>query len=891
MTMRTTRLTAALCLSLAFVGSAVAQGPNRNDAHGDPLPDGARARLGTLRWRHAAGVLFVSFTADGKQLLSASQDGTLRLWEADTGKEIRRFGKEMTPPNLTGGPVDGNAWMAYNRSLITSAALTPDGKLAVSCVQDGTVNLWDTSKAEVLRSFKPSQAGMFSVAFTPDGKQLLTLSHDQVARLFDVAEGKEIRKFNEQPANQPRRLFFRGGPGSHASFSADGATLFIGAMELEGNRYNAVVKRWEVATGKELDTIKGPQGGYQSLAFAPDGKTFIWGDNTGAFRVWDVATAKELRNFGAGAQGGFANSLAYSPDGKLLASRSWDQTIRIWDIEAGKELKSIPGQQQNNMYGGFVQCNLAFSPDGKFVAAGAGGNSVGQWEVATGKARDGTGGHHGPVFTLALSADGSTAVTRAADNTVHVWDTIAGKETNTLALPATSTLAAFSADGSTLALGAYDGTLRLWDVKAGKEIREWKAPQTQNVFAGMNGFVSIALSPDGKLLASRGTDQMLRLWDTTTAKELRQISETPGTTGNMFFAANGNNPNGSRVAFSPDGSLVAVLPMDGSLIELNTGRQTPLDQGVRLWDVATGRLARRLDSPKSRPQALAFTRDGRTLATGNADSTITLWEVASGKERFSFKSGAAGVISTVAFSPDGKTLSAAGQGQTVGFWDALTGNELAQMKGHQGAIVSLAYATDGKTLLSGGWDTTGLVWDLPERKVNVPTAELNAQQLDALWGELANPDAHKAYDALRGLLATPKQTTALFQERCRPVDALDPQRVAQLFTDLESNVFITRKRATDGLETLGELVEPELKAALATGPSLETRQRVERLIEKLESGQAPASETLRSLRAVEVLEHVGTPEARQVLDVLTHGAAGARLTRQAKASLERLGKQ
>jgi hypothetical protein len=399
----------------------------------------------------------------------------------------------------------------------------------------------------------------------------------------------------------------------------------------------------------------------------------------------------------------------------------------------------------------------------------------------------------------------------------------------------------------------------------------------------------VALSPDGKTAATRGGDMVIRLWDLASGKELQQIIEMPDA-GSMFFAMNGYGLLSTRLTFTPDGSAIAVLPLDGNLIELNTGRQTALDATIRMWDVSTGKLLRRFDTPKNKPATLAIARDGRALATGNADGSVSLWEVASGKERFSFKTGSAGVLASLTFSPDGKTLTGAGQGQTVGVWDALSGQEQAQLKGHQGAVVSLAYAADGKTLVSGSSDTTVLVWDVAIRADRKPpAAELSAAQLDSLWAELAGADARKAYDAFRTLSAGPKQTATLLRERVKPVEAPDPKRVAALLVELESDVFITRKRAVDALEHLGELIEPDLKRVLAGGPSLETRQRVERVLEKLATGQAPPPDVLQALRAVEVLEQAGGPEAREVLQTLSQGAAGAKLTKQAKASLERLG--
>jgi WD40 repeat protein len=908
------KLAAVFAVTLGLGGLALAAAPRtiapapvpphqaaRADVYGDPLPDGALARLGTLRWRHAGNVFLVAYTKDGGQLFTGSQDGTVRLWEAETGRETRRFGTEVVPPNQTGGPVDAAAWMNYQNRVITAAAKSPDDELLATASQTGTLTLWDVGTGRQARQWKANPAtGVFSLAFSPDRKLMVSIGYDQIVRLWDVAEAKEIRKFTVQ-ANGPRRIFFRGGAAGSTAFAPDGATLYCAGMELNAGRYSNILKRWEVATGKELPSIKSPQSGFQSLAFAPDGKTIAWAANDAVIRLWDIATGKEIRAFGGPQQGGAPNAMTFSADGKTLATRSYDQVIRLWETATGKERGQIGGQQNAQgvpvvMYGGNSASNLAFAPGGRYIASGAGTNSVGQWDVGTRKPRSSSGGHHGPVFTLAVSPDGRSIITRASDNSVHVWDAALGKQTRQFTITGQVQQAAFSGDGAMLVVGGYDGTVRVWDVKDGKELHQLKPIQNQNRFGGMNGVVGLALSRDGKLLASRSGDQVIRLWETATGKEIRKIAEVAmADNGQMFFASGGYNQHSPpRLIFSPDGTTVAALPLEGTLIDLTTGRQTQLEQTIRLWDVSTGKVVRRFDPPKTKPLAFAFARDGRTVATANQGNTISLWEVASGKERFQFGTGSAGILNALAYAPDGRTLCGAGQGQTVGFWDALSGAELVQFKGHQGTVVSLTYAANGRTVVSGGWDTTALVWDMDRvdrMRKSGGAAEPDSQRIDALWADLASTDARKAFEAYRTLSAAPRQATTLLEERVKAVAPVDPQQLAGLMRDLDSNVFIVRHRATNQLEKLGDLAEPVLKETLTAGPGLDTRQRLERLLERLVTGQPPPPEELRTLRALEVLEQLDTAEARRVLQSLTKGATGARLTRQAKATLDRLGRQ
>ncbi len=895
-------LITALLLSATCIASlTAAEAPAaRMDAFGDALPDSATARLSTLRWRHGAGVLFVAYGGDGKHLLTASQDGTLRLWDADTGREARRFGKEVVAPNILGNNNDGNAWAAFQRSSIIAAALSADGATAASVVQDGTITLWEVASGKQLRQWKGNpQGGVFTIVFTPDGKQLISLGHDQTLRVWATADAKELRTFGAPPANGQRQLYFRGGPGGAIGFSPDGAVVLVPAMEMKNNAWKSVVKRWELATGKEQPDIGGPNNHFQSLAFSNDGKLVVWAGNDGSLVVWDLVKNKEERKMNGAAQRGFATAIAFSPDGTQLATRGWDQSVRVWDVAQGKELRQLAGQQNPQGFNGIffnnVLSNLAFSPDGKHAACGAGSNTVGQWEVATGKPRGAAGaGHTGPVFTLALAPDGKTALTRTATNILHLWDSAAGKETRSLALPNPCTTAVFSADGQTLFLGnMFDGTLRVWDAKGGKEIRSWKLPIVQNMFGNNNQLIALVPSPDGKLLATRSTDQILRLWEVATGKERRQIVESGSTPNGAFYWSGGfNNAISQRIAFSPDGSLIGILPSEGNLQDSMTGQPLPNDPTIRLWDVATGKSVRRFDEPRAKPVCLVFARDGRTLATGNQDGTVSVWEVASGKERHSFKTGAAGNIFTLLFAPDGKTLVGGGLGGTVGFWDAATGKEVVQWKGHGNAVVALAFATDSPTLISGSLDTTALIWDTttPLRARAVEPIDLAPAQTDDLWNNLASGDARKAHEALGTLCRAPEKSVALLQNRFKPVPALDGKRLHQLLDDLESEKFPVRHRATLDLEKFGELAEPDLKRVLAAGPPLDARLRLERLLDRLMNAAPLSADDLRAHRALEILESIGTSEARSVLETIAGGAGGARVTVEAKAALQRLAK-
>jgi hypothetical protein len=304
------------------------------------------------------------------------------------------------------------------------------------------------------------------------------------------------------------------------------------------------------------------------------------------------------------------------------------------------------------------------------------------------------------------------------------------------------------------------------------------------------------------------------------------------------------------------------------------------------------------------------------LATENPDQSITLWEVASGKERAQLSKAAAnaplpnaatpvfaavaavklapsaepaGPV-TLAFSPDGRALVARGPDSAVRVWDVASGQEVSQLKGHEGRVETVAFAPDGRAVATGSADTTILLWDSAAVMKDVPkpeSAELPDGAAEPLWGDLAGEDAGKALQGILRLAGAPKQAVPFLSERLKPAVPVDLQNVARWVADLESEKFAVRQEASANLVKAGEQVVPLLQNVLKSQPTLETRKRVEDLLNRLTGGTL-TTEQLRFVRAVEALERMGTPEARQLLRTLAQGAPGAHVTRQAQEALDRL---
>jgi hypothetical protein len=281
----------------------------------------------------------------------------------------------------------------------------------------------------------------------------------------------------------------------------------------------------------------------------------------------------------------------------------------------------------------------------------------------------------------------------------------------------------------------------------------------------------------------------------------------------------------------------------------------------------------------------AFREDGRIAVEG---TLLRLWEVATG-QLISQVHGDWHATYCVAFSPDGKTLAAGTLFGPVRLWEVASGLERGRFTGDQSSVEALAFAPDGHLLASGSSDGTALVWDLTGRPGGTrrPSVALSASALGVLWADLARADGARAYRAVWELTAAGDQAVGLLKKGLRPVTPVDPKWVARLITELDGERFAAREEAQRALEELRELAAPALRKALEGGPSLEVRRRLEGILQKLD-GPVTAPKQLRQIRSVEVLEHVGTSAARQVLVGLAQGAPEARLTQEAKASLMRL---
>jgi WD40 repeat protein len=475
-------------------------------------------------------------------------------------------------------------------------------------------------------------------------------------------------------------------------------------------------------------------------------------------------------------------------------------------------------------------------------------------------------------------------------------------------------LPVFAPNGKDIALtaGPSGEMAVLCDLATGTVIRKFNY--------GNERIHSLEFSPDGKYLAASHVAESW-LWETATGKCVRRVQGwrchfSPNgqimVTGDYCkgpFSGPANDPWPFylHVWDTETGKRLRSMPMPNAVVPKAfspDGRHVAVDvtpDGIRIWDVKVGRQVQKLPKLETSLYSMAFSSDGRLLGTGEAGGKVTLWESKTGKKyrQWSYDHLPDRGISALAFSPGGDWLAWGGQVGDIHLgriWD-----QASWVAGKDGRYVnSLAFSPDGKLIAVGSEDAIRIVEFLTGQEVQVLTGrnpklarfyekQLSPERMEILWQDLARQDAARAYEAIWSLVPAAPQSVAFLEKKLRPAKRLDPKRLSQLVRDLDSDIFRIRTQAAKELESLGDLAEPALRKALEENSSLELKRRVER-IRKKAVGPMRHPEQLRDLRALKILEHIGSDDARKLIGLIAQGDLEAPLTWEARACLSRLKK-
>lgn len=812
---------AVATLILIFAVTPAAPAEERKDREGFPLPDEAVARVGSARLRHGRWLQRLSYSPDGKKLVSAGS-GVLRVWDPTTGKLLRH--------------------VALDAEWIVDSCFSADGKAVVA--HDGKAVRWfDADSGKEVRACKIAVKLMSNsyAALAPGGAALAVNDEGKSLVVYELPSGK--LRWGEK---SERSWFWP------PVFSPDGKAL--AAFEWNGRPAEKnKVKLFETATGKALREIDSPAGFLSHLTFSPDGKKLLGEVQGGDLFVWDTTSGKELHRIKPPPPG--VAALAFTPDGgSVVIGNQWADVLLL-DLkteEVAARFRTHP-----------TSIALTFTPDGKALAVGTGSGQISQWDLATGKALAASAEPIAGPWRLAFAADGKEL--RTTGGAFRTFDWATGRETHRLDVGygKRAWLLTASPDWSRFAGAESDEKFVVWD-KSGKVVTTLQTAAKQVVTA-------VVFAPDGRRLYTAENNGPVRAWDAATGKELSALDKEARSV--------------RALAVSPDGRWLASAD--------HPQVRAPRPE-VAVWDLEKGREAYRLATrpETARTWDLAFSADGTQLATVGAARQpgagfVIVWDLRTGRERAS-RTGLKDEPLGVAFSHDGRTVATGAASGAVRLWEAATAGERHAFAGHTSDVYSVAFSPDDRLVAAASADAPVFIWDVTGARTEPPSATaFGRDDEERLWKSLADSDAAAAFGAMRRLMGRPGPAAALLAGRLKPVPSADEKAVRRLLRDIDSDDFDTRRKAAAELAKVADQGEPLLRAALKESPSAEVKRQVEDLLAGLD---APTAARLRALRAVEALERIGTKEARRLLEELAGGAKEARLTRDARAALERLKK-
>ncbi|KAG8723284.1 hypothetical protein FRC09_003938 [Ceratobasidium sp. 395] len=586
----------------------------------------------------------ISVSPDGRRIVSASMDKTLRVWDARTGASLR-------------DPLSGHS------EAVTSVAFSHDSRCIVSGSRDKTLRIWDTEKGNaVLRLLKGHSGWVLSVAFSSDGRRIVSGSDDRTVRMWDAQEGtaflnpfkghegavmsvaisfdgalvasgssdQTIRIWNARTADSDSCDPLKGHTNhvTSVAFSPNGRYIVSGSQD-------KTVRVWDAEAGTTLfPPLLGHSDWVTAVAFSPDGRRIVSCSNDGSARVWDARNGSELLSPLEG-HSGYMSSAAFSPDGRCIITGSWDEEVRIWDAqECANLLDPLPGHS-------YEVTSVAYSSDGQSIVSGSQDKTVRIWNAHTGDARlEPFQAHSEGVTSVAFSPDNKHIASGSTDETIRIWNAQTGEMILGPLKGHSDVVAsvAFSPDGRQIVSGSWDTTVQTCDTDTG----EFRPNPIKGHFKEV---ACAAFSPDGQLIVSGSDDKTARVWNAHTGDS-------------ALKPLRGHSKRVTSVAFSPDAKLI----ISGSM-----------DTTVRIWDAHSGIALRLLNPPGNQQDAIesvAFSPNSLHVVSGSRDTTLCIWDTTTGALLLGPLRGHSKSVTSVAFSPDGQRIVSGSDDGSVRTWDS-----------------------------------------------------------------------------------------------------------------------------------------------------------------------------------------------------------------------------
>jgi WD40 repeat protein len=823
------RVAAALLLIVGAMRQLAADdAPPRRDGDGDPLPPGARYRLGTKLWRSESPQgMSLAWSADGKRLALLSGYREITIFDAATGRRVLQF-----------APVDAAGTVLPQSICLT---FSPNGEEIAVRAYSSQIVTFDAASGKHRRTYAlgtPEYGNRGNVlTYSANGKYL-GLSMQPFGLVIDRASGETIIQEDQNQQVQSLAL-------THDSRRA----VVLGlnpSLRVWDLAKKAIVHRSDVV--RQQGSITGMIASRDASRVALLGPTITLVDPAADKVLVELKDGSGQQSLGA----------AFTPDEKHLIAAYSQGVIQVWDVATGRLQKKLTAPAGHGNWQAF-----GLSPDGKFAALAGNINQVLLADLERGVflAED-QPAHTGRVAAIRFSPDGEKLASGCTSGRTHLWD--AGSGEHQRQIDALSASLEFTPDGQQLVtLHRQSPLVQTWNLATGERLRDWSNDLSQAYSIGM-----AADQAHLSLLQYHQQDRQYRAVRLT-FPALEPAGEA--IIGASLRGTMAAGPDG-RVVAVPDSGGVRLIDLAAPDLETELARSVLVvqssispdgrflvaicaDKDVRIYELATGGLTRTIELEQT-VTAMTIDRRGRLLVTA-------LGSLLGEKVR---------------------------QDSSIAFWDLPSGKKLAELAGYEVGVVSLDLSADGKRLATGLADTTAIVWDVPPAAIahEFVSAKLTAEEAAECWRELASPAAETAQAALLRLAQDPERALAISTERLVPAEPLEAESLEALFTQLDDESFAERLAAFDVLASYGSAIEAQLRREIEKPRSGEVRLRCGELL-KLQFRRYPHREsTLADTRGVQLLEWIGKERARAQLTKLAAGAAEGHLTREALAALARL---